>query len=181
MQAASSQTGGTGSAAGGAPVSELEAVRKKIKLGQASIQLQLAALMLALAEQSKNSAMQYISAIEATHEESAQVAELLNEARTSQSKAGKDKDATGMSVKMQDYFKKHGLAYDMANNDTYHYKEQWNVAIESLKARQDQLGTDTQQKMVFVQDFMGQYNSYLSGANDSIKQAVQLLRELAKS
>jgi hypothetical protein len=35
--------------------------------------------------------------------------------------------------------------------------------------------------MVFVQDFMGQYNSYLSGANDSIKQAVQLLRELAKS
>ena len=57
---------------------------------------------------------------------------------------------------------------------------EWDVAINSLKAQLDQLGTDTQQKMVFVQDFMGQYNSYLQGANSAIQQSNQTLAELAR-
>jgi hypothetical protein len=35
--------------------------------------------------------------------------------------------------------------------------------------------------MVFVQDFMGQYNSYLQGANSVIQQSNQTLAELAKA
>jgi pantothenate kinase-related protein Tda10 len=54
------------------------------------------------------------------------------------------------------------------------------VAINSLKAHLDQLGTNTQQKMVFVQDFMGQYNSYLQGANSAIQQSNQTLADLAR-
>jgi hypothetical protein len=45
----------------------------------------------------------------------------------------------------------------------------------------DALGTDTQQKMVFVQDYMGQYNSYLQGANSVIQQSNQTLGELARA
>ena len=46
-------------------------------------------------------------------------------------------------------------------------------------AYRDQLGTDTQQLMVFVQDYMGQYNSYLQGANSAIQQGNQTLQALA--
>ena len=59
-------------------------------------------------------------------------------------------------------------------------KDEWNVAIQSLQAHLDTLGTNTQQLMVFVQDFMGQYNSYLQGANSAIQQSNQTLAELAR-
>gem|GEM_PF-3262242 len=58
--------------------------------------------------------------------------------------------------------------------------DQWDVAITSLKARQDSLGTNTQQMMVYIQDFMGQYNSYLQGANSSVQQSNQTLADLAR-
>jgi hypothetical protein len=35
--------------------------------------------------------------------------------------------------------------------------------------------------MVFVQDYMGQYNSYLQGANSVIQQSNQTLAELARA
>jgi hypothetical protein len=35
--------------------------------------------------------------------------------------------------------------------------------------------------MVFVQDFMGQYNSYLQGSNSVIQQSNQTLAELARA
>jgi len=59
-------------------------------------------------------------------------------------------------------------------------KEQWETVTASLKAYLDTLGTNTQQKMVFVQDFMGQFNSYLQGANTAIQQSNQTLAELAR-
>ncbi|MDR0672097.1 MAG: hypothetical protein LBF93_00240 [Zoogloeaceae bacterium] len=65
--------------------------------------------------------------------------------------------------------------------DRRHNKDEWEVAITSLQARMDSLGTDTQQKMVYVQDFMGQYNSYLQGANSVIQQSNQTLAALAKA
>ena len=34
--------------------------------------------------------------------------------------------------------------------------------------------------MVYVQDFMGQYNSYLTGANSSIQQSNQTLGTIAR-
>jgi hypothetical protein len=33
--------------------------------------------------------------------------------------------------------------------------------------------------MVFIQDFMGQYNSYLSGANSAVQSSNQTLQTLA--
>ena len=55
------------------------------------------------------------------------------------------------------------------------------VIIESLQAKLDTIGTDTQQQMIYVQDFMGQYNSYLTGSNSVIQQANTTLAELAKA
>ena len=45
-----------------------------------------------------------------------------------------------------------------ATADSLHNKDEWDVAIQSLQAYQETIGTDIQTKMVYVQDFMGQYN-----------------------
>ena len=47
-------------------------------------------------------------------------------------------------------------------------------------ARLEELGTNTQQEMVYVQDYMGQYNSYLQGANTQIANSNQTLTNLAR-
>jgi hypothetical protein len=102
------------------------------------------------------------------------------------------------------FFKDNGIKYNTAGSDTLHYDYEWDENIKnletykaslpapydakdfdvitaSLQARLDSLGTDTQQKMVFVQDYMGQYNSYLQGGNSVIQQSNQTLSELAKA
>jgi hypothetical protein len=81
----------------------------------------------------------------------------------------------GWTLKDGFYKCKDGTYTDLAND-----KDQWDTAITSLQQRLDSLGTDTQQKMVYVQDFMGQYNSYLQGANSTIQQSNQTLNQLAK-
>ncbi|GHT94757.1 hypothetical protein FACS1894116_09230 [Betaproteobacteria bacterium] len=150
-------------------------------LGGGSLQLMFAKLQLALAESSKSSAMGYIGDIQKTQEEQKLVAQLLQEARKQQADAKANNTATWMSAEMVDYMDSNKLVYDTRGDDTAHDKDQWDVAIESLKGRSEALGADTQQKMVFVQDFMGQYNSYLQGSNSVIQQSNQTLGELARA
>jgi pantothenate kinase-related protein Tda10 len=148
-------------------------------LGGGSLQLMFAKLQLTLAESAKSSAMNYMQDIQKTQEEQKLVAKLLQEARQSQANAGTSWNA--MSTEMVQYMDAHKLAYDTTGNDHSHRKDEWEVAIKSLQARSEALGTDTQQKMVFVQDFMGQYNSYLQGSNSVIQQSNQTLAELARA
>jgi hypothetical protein len=157
-------------------------------IGSGSVQLLFAKLQLTLAEQSKSNAMNYINDIQATQEEQKQVAAWLQIARQGEAdtKAGQGNTpgtsggCSTMPDDMHAYFVANGLAMgstdDKANN-----KDEWGINIASLQAKLDSLGTDTQQKMVFVQDFMGQYNSSLQGANSVIQQRNQTLGELARS
>ena len=55
--------------------------------------------------------------------------------------------------------------------------EEYAAALES---RLEELGTNTQQEMVYIQDYMGQYNSYLQGANTQIANSNQTLTNLAR-
>ena len=64
--------------------------------------------------------------------------------------------------------------------DSKHNKDEWDVAIQSLQAHQETLGTDVQTEMVYVQDFMGQYNSFTQGANSAIQSAMQTLTNVAR-
>jgi hypothetical protein len=164
-------------------------------LGGGSLQLMFAKLQLALAESSKTSAMNYIGDIQDTQKEQKIVADMLQTARQKQADAGSsDKDqkalnkkesghegCTDMPEDMLAYMKDKQLAYDNTGNDRHMNKDEWEVAVRSLQARLDALGSDTQQKMVFVQDYMGQYNSYLQGANSVIQQSNQTLAELARA
>jgi hypothetical protein len=170
-------------------VNSISNIASSIDLGVGgSLQLRFAKLQLALSEVSKEAAMKEIEGIEKSQEEQKKAAGMLQEARQLQAnaKAGTgdcsgDNYASYMPKEMQAYMDKNGLAYDKTGNDDRHNKDEWEVAINSLKAHLDQLGTNTQQKMVFVQDYMGQYNSYLQGANSAIQQSNQTLAELARA
>ena len=155
-------------------------------LGGGSLQLMFAKLQLTLAESAKSSAMNYMQDIQKTQEEQKLVAKMLQEARQLQVNAGFDSSGCSrMPAEMAAYMDKNGLAYEKSDGkggyDLIISKADWEIGIKSLQARSEALGTDTQQKMVFVQDFMGQYNSYLQGSNSVIQQSNQTLAELARA
>ena len=92
----------------------------------------------------------------------------------------KGNNATFMSQEMVDYMDANGLAYDKTANNHSHSADEWDVAITSLESRLEELGTNTQQEMVYIQNYMGQYNSYLQGANTQISNSNQTLTSLAR-
>ena len=69
----------------------------------------------------------------------------------------------------------HKLAYSTGSS-----KDDFDVAIQSLQAYQESKGTGIQTQMVYVQDFMGQYNSYTQGANSAIQSGMQTLTSVAR-
>ena len=162
-------------------VNNIRDISNSIDLGPTgSLQFQFAKLQLAMAEISKNGAMSYIDQIQESQEEQKKVADMLQRCRQLQADAKKDDKCTTMPTDVKDYMDKNKLAYDTKGDIMTHNKDEWEVAITSLKAHQDKLGSNTQQLMVFVQDYMGQYNSYLQGSNSAIQQGNQTLGELAK-
>lgn len=172
-----------------------------------SLQLMFAKLQLELATTAKSQAMNKMDAIAKVQDEQQLVSRLLNEARQAKAdaksgiEAGKQsetythkygdektkdwtekntKNCTLMSREMVDYMDAHNLAYDKTGKDYNHNAEEWDVAITALESRLEMLGTNTQQEMIYVQDHMGQYNSYLQGANTQIANSNQTLTSLAR-
>ena len=95
-----------------------------------------------------------------------------------------------MPADVREFIDKNNLTYDLTTGgvskptketaDSLHNKDEWDVAIQSLQAYQETIGTDIQTKMVYVQDFMGQYNSYTQGANSAIQSGMQTLTAVAR-
>ena len=81
---------------------------------------------------------------------------------------------------MAEYMDANRLSYDTTGDDPLMTAEEWDVAIKSLEHHLEELSMETQQQMVYLQDFMGQYNSYLQGANTQISNANQTLTNLAR-
>ena len=148
--------------------------------GTTSLQFMFAKLQLELAEAAKASAMDKMNDIQKSQEERKLVSKYLNECRQAQADAQTKGKATAMSTECKKYMDAHGLAYDKTGDIMTHNKDEWKVAITSLEGRLDELGSDTQQQMVYVQDYMGQYNSYLQGANTQISNGNQTLQALAR-
>ncbi len=143
-----------------------------------SLQLEFAKLQLEQAENAKEDAMAYMNKIKESQAEQALCAEMISRA-TKLMEAAKTGDCcTEMPQDMKDYFELHDLAYDTEGKDDIHNQDEWEFNIESLSAYRDQLGTSTQTDMVYVEDFMGQYNSYLTGANATIDSGNQTLQTI---
>lgn len=145
-----------------------------------SLQLIFAALQLQMAETAKQQAMAQMDQIAKIQAEQKLVSAFLNTARQCQSDAESTGEETEMPSDMADYMKENGLSYDTDGNDLLMTSDEWDTAIKSLESRLEKLGTDTQQQMVYIQDFMGKYNSYLLGENIQTPNANQTITNLAR-
>jgi hypothetical protein len=143
-----------------------------------SVQLKFAALQLKLAQTNKAKAMEYMDTMTENQKKAKECADWIAKARAKQTDAGDS--YTLMDEDMKKYFTDNGLKWESCGDDDKHDKDEWDFNIKSLTNYQETLNTGTQQQMVFLQDFMGQYNSYLTGANSAIQQANQTLLSIAR-
>ena len=176
--------------------SSLSEILKTIDLGPTgSVQMRFAKLQLAQSEICKNQADAYMDQIEQIQEEQELCAKMIEEARNCQQlgENGKGvgeksingttttgKDCYPMSKALVAFMDARGLSYPNEDNDYILGKDEWDHALKSLTNHQENVGNKTQTLMVYLQDFIGQYNSYLQGANTQIANANQTLTNLAR-
>ena len=167
---------------------QLQSIMDTIDLGPTgSVQFMFAKLQMAQAQLCKTQAEDYMKQIEDIQTEQKAVADMISRARTLQSNAKNgtgdcswDKNASIMPQDMADFFTKRGLSYDTKGNDLVNNSDEWDYNIKSLTNYQEQVGNKTQTLMVYLQDFIGQYNSYTQGASSAVSQANNTLTNVAR-
>jgi len=174
----------------------LSQIMSDIDLGPTgSLQFMFAKLQMAQSQICKNEAESYMKQIETIQEEQAETAKMIELARDLQQKA-KNGDGVGektiqgktnaydhcypMPQEIVDYMDKRGLSYPNEDKDYNLGHEEWDYVLKSLTNYQEQIGNKTQTLMIYLQDFIGQYNSYQEGAMSAISSATQTLRSIAK-
>ena len=158
----------------------LQDIMADINLGPTdSIQFAFAKLQLAQAQICKNSATQYLEDIQKIQKEQSEVAEMISQARDLQNKAKQKDGCTTMPEDMKKFFTEHGLKWESTGNDDLHTYDEWTYNLESLTNYQESISNKTQTLMVYLQDFISQYNSYLQGANSAIQTAGQVTTAIA--
>lgn len=166
------------------PVSGAEstsAIMGSIDLGpHNSIQFLFAKLQLTQAQICKDQAQDYIDKITETQEKQKECADMIAKARELQQQAKNDDTVTAMPDDMKQFFEKYGLDWDKEGKDDWHNSDEWDYNIKSLTNFQDTLGTSTQTDMVYLQDFMSQYNGFLQGANSAIKESNDTLTTILR-
>ena len=159
----------------------LTQIMNDIDLGPTqSIQFMFAKLQLAQSQICKNQAESYMKQIEGIQEEQKKCAEMIELARKQQNEAKTNNGTTTMSKEMKDFFTERGLSWETTGSDDKHKADEWDYNLKSLTNYQEQIGNKTQTLMVYLQDFIGQYNSYLQGANTQIANANQTLTSIAR-
>jgi hypothetical protein len=153
---------------------------KDLSFTGGNIQMQFAALQLQMAQTNKTKAMEYMDQMTTNQAKAKECAEMIAKARETQNLLKNDTTKNQMPTDMVKYFKANGIPYDTDGGGTAHNKAQWDFNIKSLTNYQETLNTGTQQQMVYLQDFMGQYNSFLTGANSAIQQSNQTLSTIAR-
>ncbi len=158
-----------------------------------SLQLLYAQLQLEQADLAQDDAMAYLDKIEASQAEQSLCAEMISQATALMEQADTSGEAVQMPYEMVCFFQDRGITFDSAGDDTasgniydqngdwidtQHSADEWEYNIENLSTYRDELGTETQTDMVYVEDFMGQYNSYLTGANSTIDSGNQTLQTI---
>lgn len=158
--------------------SALTELLNSIDLGPTdSIQFNFAKLQMAQAQICKNKANDYMKQIEKVQEDQKEVAAMISRARQLQTNAGTG--TSTMPADMKAFFDKHGLATDRTGDDDNHNKDEWTFNIQSLTNYQESISNQTQTLMVYLQDFISQYNSYTQGATSMIDKGAQVLTSVA--
>ncbi len=161
--------------------SSTSAIMGSIDLGPSnSIQFMFAKLQLAQAQICKDQAKEYIDKVTQTQEEQKKCADMIAKARDLQQQAKNDDTTIEMPQDMKEFFEENGLKWDTKGGDDLHNEDEWEYNIKSLTNYQDTLGTTTQTDMVYLQDFMSQYNGFLQGANSAISESNDTLTTILR-
>ncbi|WP_458400610.1 hypothetical protein [Mailhella sp.] len=159
----------------------LSQIMADIDLGPTgSLQFMFAKLQMAQSQICKNEAESYMKQIETIQEEQAETAEMIELARKLQDEAKSKDKCTDMPPEMVKFFEQRGLSWEETGGDKSHNADEWDYNLKSLTNYQEQIGNKTQTLMIYLQDFIGQYNSYQEGAMSAISSATQTLRSIAK-
>ena len=149
-----------------------------------SIQMMAAMIMLEVGGTKKQEAENKIAEMKSQNDRAKALNSFLDKLNTELGKYTKDDDATKTSraavlIKHMDEAKNLGI--DVSGWSTGKSSDQIRAISSGIQHMAENCNSDNQTQMVKLQDFMGQYNSFVSGASDSIKQANQILQGLAKS
>jgi hypothetical protein len=145
-----------------------------------SVQFLFAKLQMAQSQICKAQAETYMSMIEDIQAEQKLTAQMIEDARKLQNEAKTNNKTTTMPQTMIDFFNDRGLSFDLTGGYTTHNADEWDYNIKTLTNYQEQIGNNTQTLMIYLQDFIGQYNSYQEGAMSAVSSATQTLRSIAR-
>ncbi len=174
----------------------LSQIMADMDLGPAGgIQMMFAKLQMAQSQICKNQANDYMKQIQDIQAEQKACASMIEKARDLQNK-GKNgqgvgvvsisgtttqgKDCYPMPQELVDFMNERKLSFPNSDGDYILGKDEWDYTLKSLTNYQEQVGSKTQTLMVYLQDFIGQYNSFLQGANTAISNANQVLTNIAR-
>ena len=146
--------------------------------GSMSISLKFAQLQMKQAASAKKKAQDYMNQIEDSQKEQKEIADMIAEARKLQNEAKANGGTTVMPKTMKEFFQKNGLSWESTGKDDKYNNDQWDYNIKSLTNFQETKSNNTQTLMVYVQDFIGQYNTYTQGAMSAISEAKQAFQAI---
>lgn len=140
-----------------------------------NIQFMYAQLQMKMVSAMDTKATALMTAITDTQAKQTEVANMIAVARNLQQQVT-DTNRVYMTEELKQYCDKNKISY---NNDGT--AEAWTYTLKSLTNYQDTLGTDTQTKMVELQEYISLYNSYLQGASEQVSNCVETLSTILRN
>lgn len=159
--------------------STVSTILNDIDLGaDASVQYAFAQMQLVKAQSCKTQAEDYMKQIEALQSDQKTAAEMIQKARALKAAAKTSGATAAMPSDMASYFKAKGLA---VSDSAAFTSDEWTTHIQTLSSYETSIGNKTQTMMVYLQDAISQYNSYLQGASATISKTGEVLRDIART
>lgn len=135
-----------------------------------SIQFRFALYQLNYANQCRQNAVNYMGQIEQIQDQAEEAAEMITKARKAEA------EGQGVPAEVVSYMNTNGLG--MKGGSGGCSSEEWSYNLASLTQYQESISSQTQTLMVYLQDFISQYNSYLQGANAAVQESASTIRAI---
>ncbi|WP_202108123.1 hypothetical protein [Succinivibrio dextrinosolvens] len=149
-----------------------------------SIQMMAAMVMLEVGATKKKEAENKIAEMKGQNDRAKALNNLLDRMNGELGGITKDEDkdkVARMTILIKYSEEAKGLGIDTSGWNSGKSSEQIRAISSAIQHMAENCNSDNQTQMVKLQDFMGQYNSFVSGASDQIKNANQILQGLAKN
>lgn len=139
-----------------------------------SIQQQFAQLQQEASKLAQQQAADRIQQIQQQQQKQQDAADALNQLYDLQNKQQSGQEAA-LPDDLRAYLDENNLAYGTADAPNY------TTAISSVHAYIEALSTDTQSQMVYIQDYLAQYNQYLQSSTETMQSASDMLSSLSSN